>query len=92
MKKNKTVKYIFKGFVQGVGFRSFCHYHANKLDISGCVQNLSNGSVEVIASSAQSNLILFFDRIHYGPPGSYVEEVITEELSTSPSGKGFRIL
>jgi acylphosphatase len=91
MKKNKTVKYIFKGFVQGVGFRSFCHYHANKLEISGSVRNLSNGNVEVIAIASPDTLLIFFDRIHFGPPGSHVEEVDSEESSTDISGKGFQI-
>jgi acylphosphatase len=92
MIKNKTVKFIFKGFIQGVGFRSFCHYHANKFDISGSVKNLSNGDVEVIASAPDSDLAIFFERIQFGPPGSHVEDIISEELSLTQLGKGFKIL
>lgn len=92
MKKSKTVKFIFKGFVQGVGFRSFCHYHANKLDISGSVRNMSNGNVEVIAEASPEVLSIFFNRIQYGPPGCHVEEVDSEELSSDISGKGFQII
>lgn len=91
MKKNKTFSYIFKGYVQGVGFRSFCHYHANKLDISGSVRNLSNGDVEVIASAPEGNLSLFYERIFRGPPGSHVLDIITEEQFDVPVGKGFKI-
>lgn len=92
MKKNQYFRYIFKGYVQGVGFRSFCHYHANKLEITGSVRNLSNGDVEVIAYAQENELSAFFERIRFGPPGSHVTEVLTEELSDAPLGKGFKIL
>lgn len=92
MKKKQYFSYIFKGYVQGVGFRSFCHYHANKLEISGSVKNLANGDVLVIAFAPAFELSAFFERIRFGPPGSHVTEIATEELSEAPPGKGFKIL
>ena len=92
MKKNKTVSYLFKGYVQGVGFRSFCHYHATKFDVSGHVRNLSNGDVSIIACAPEINLSLFYEKIQKGPPGSNVSDVIIEELHNIPVGKGFKIL
>jgi acylphosphatase len=92
VKKNKWYKYTFTGFVQGVGFRSFCHYQANKFDISGSVKNLSNGKVEVIAGSSPFNLSLFLERIKFGPPGANVENITTEELGINSEEKGFKIL
>lgn len=88
----ESIKYIFKGYVQGVGFRSFVHYHALKLDIAGSVTNLSNGDVEVIASADKELLEIFFTRIHEGPPGAYIEEIIVDTHAIKPPGKGFRIL
>lgn len=92
MEKSIAVKFIFKGFVQGVGFRSYCHFYALKFGISGSVCNLINGNVEVIAFAQKQQLDLFFEKIKQGPPGSFVEEVISEEINEKPLWKGFRIL
>lgn len=37
---------IFRGRVQGVGFRYFVYKEANRLDLKGYVKNLANGHVE----------------------------------------------
>lgn len=92
MEKNKTVKYNLKGFVQGVGFRSFCHYHAVKFDLSGSVRNLSNGDVELIVQGSPKVVSLFFEKIRFGPSGCLVEDVSIEELTTPLERKGFTIL
>ena len=34
---------IFKGRVQGVGFRYFCYTEANKMNLTGYVRNLYDG-------------------------------------------------
>ena len=38
---------IFKGRVQGVGFRYFCYTEANKMNLTGYVRNLYDGNVEM---------------------------------------------
>ena len=35
---------IFKGRVQGVGFRYFCYTEANKMNLTGYVRNLYDGN------------------------------------------------
>ena len=40
--------YRVSGEVQGVGFRRFVYLHATRLGITGHVQNLHDGSVEVV--------------------------------------------
>ena len=92
MEKIKTVKFIFKGYVQGVGFRSFCHFYALKFCISGSVQNMINGNVEIIASAQNQLLDLFFQKIKNGPPGSLVEEIQSEDITEPLLWKGFKIL
>lgn len=92
MEKIKAHKFIVKGFVQGVGFRSFCHYHAIKFDLSGSVKNLPNGDVEIFIQGLPLCISLFFDKIKQGPPGSLVEEVVTEENITPLGRKGFSIV
>ena len=38
-------RYIFKGMVQGVGFRYHAQYHASALGLTGWVRNEYDGSV-----------------------------------------------
>ncbi|HYU21758.1 MAG TPA: acylphosphatase, partial [Candidatus Dormibacteraeota bacterium] len=42
-------RYLVSGMVQGVGFRYFTQDAAEKLQVSGFVRNLRDGSVEVFA-------------------------------------------
>ncbi|WP_157944999.1 acylphosphatase [Apilactobacillus quenuiae] len=46
----RTIKFIIKGKVQGVGFRWSTKNWAEKNNIKGYVQNLSDGSVKIIAN------------------------------------------
>lgn len=50
--------WIFKGKVQGVGFRSKTHFLAMKLQLKGFVRNLPSGEVEVLAQGERSALEL----------------------------------
>ena len=43
-----TEHIIFYGFVQGIGFRSHVRDKAVKLNITGWVKNLDDGSVEAM--------------------------------------------
>lgn len=40
---------IFRGRVQGIGFRATARYHALKLGLTGYVRNLPDGSVDMCA-------------------------------------------
>lgn len=42
----KRYKILFKGRVQGVGFRYTSKVIADKLNLTGTIENLSNGDVE----------------------------------------------
>ena len=55
---------IFYGDVQGVGFRYYSVYKASSLGLTGWVQNLPDGSVEMEVQGEESGidqLILFLD-------------------------------
>lgn len=59
---------VFKGRVQGVGFRFTAIRYANHLGLTGWVKNMSNGTVlmEVQGSIQNINrLISFLDNDHY---------------------------
>ena len=47
---------IFKGHVQGVGFRYSCHRMAGRYEIAGFVKNLPDGSVELFAQGAETEV------------------------------------
>lgn len=43
------MKILVQGIVQGVGFREAVHKKATGLEVYGTVQNLKDGSVEIVA-------------------------------------------
>lgn len=48
--------FIFRGNVQGVGFRYRAYYEAEKLGISGWVRNLYDGTVEMEAQGEEEKI------------------------------------
>ena len=59
---------FFYGRVQGVGFRYYSVHKARQLGLSGWVQNLSDGSVEMEVQGTEEKideLILFLERQRY---------------------------
>jgi acylphosphatase len=88
-----TVHYHITGEVQGVGFRRFVLYHANRLGITGVVANLEDGSVECVAQGATSALIDLEMLLRQGPQHSRVDAVSCTDLDTEPRRyNGFRIV
>ena len=57
------VRAIFKGEVQGVGFRATAKLHADKLGLTGFVRNLPNGSVELCAQGPEKEIELFIEEL-----------------------------
>jgi acylphosphatase len=62
---------VYRGRVQGVGFRATVQSLASDFDVAGFVRNLPDGTVEVVAEGAASELAGFLDAI-----GSRMEEYI----------------
>ena len=56
-----TEHIIFYGFVQGIGFRSHVRDKAVKLNITGWVKNLDDGSVEAVFSGNDSNMSILIN-------------------------------
>ena len=76
IERKLTVHIIIKGKVQGVSFRYFTLKHARELEITGCVQNKPNGSVEVFANGYKINLELFIKKLKEGSSLSRVDDII----------------
>ena len=54
---------IFKGQVQGVGFRYTCQSIATELDLTGSAKNLDNGNVEVEIQGDEDKIMTFISKM-----------------------------
>ena len=61
--KNKRMSAVFSGRVQGVGFRFTVSELASAFSVTGFIRNQWNGTVELIAEGAFSELIDFLHAI-----------------------------
>ncbi len=81
---------LVKGRVQGVGFRIFTRTQAQVLGLSGSVENLADGRVEVVAEGHREDLELLLVRLRTGPAHAEVEDI--EVAWTQPVGlAGFHV-
>lgn len=86
-----TARFLVRGRVQGVGFRWFVSRQAQTLGVTGYVRNLMDGSVEVLASSADPAVLQRLEEsLGRGPRGAAVvsvqrEDRTDESLSTMRS-------
>ena len=66
---------LVQGRVQGVGFRAFVRRQALDLAISGYVENLPDGRVEVVAEGERSELEHLLVKLRAGPPHAEVADI-----------------
>lgn len=66
---------LIRGRVQGVGFRYEARSQAKALGLTGWIQNLPDGGVELWAEGTVSALDRFQRWLQKGPPGANVESV-----------------
>jgi acylphosphatase len=76
----KQLTLLVTGKVQGVNFRAFVRNAALQLGLTGYAKNLSDGSVEVVATGEETALRLLLDRIADAPPPIYPVS-ITEQMT-----------
>ncbi len=87
----RSVRYLVRGHVQGVGFRYFVSRQASALGLRGWVRNLSSGDVETVVAGDEGALSAFEGRLWTGPPRAAVESVRAAP-SDLPEAPGFRVL
>jgi acylphosphatase len=75
----KTVHIIVHGRVQGVFFRQHTEEKAGQLQLKGWVRNLSDGTVEIVATGEQQNLESFVQWCHRGSPRAVVNKVVVTD-------------
>lgn len=66
---------IVHGQVQGVGFRYYARAEAEKLGVTGFVQNHADGSVEAQVEGASASVARMLDWLATGPPWAVVDSI-----------------
>jgi acylphosphatase len=69
----RTVEIIVGGRVQGVFYRQSTREKALELGLTGYVENLSNGSVRILASGEEQGLEALYKWCRSGPPQARVD-------------------
>lgn len=82
---------VVRGLVQGVGFRYFVLRHATRLNLSGYVQNLSNGDVEIEVQGDRSLVEELIKNVKVGPRSARVTDLKVEWKEPNQHFHGFEI-
>lgn len=78
---------FYSGRVQGVGFRYTTKMLAQGYEVTGCVRNLADGRVELLAEGAREELDAFRKGLRESELGSFIRQ---EELHWSEAKNDFR--
>lgn len=90
--KSKQLHAIFRGRVQGVGFRWTVVDVALRHHLTGTAKNLADGTVEVFAQGPQDSLYSFLQDIQAEPGLARIESVSAEYSVPSADFDDFRII
>ena len=80
----QTVRLLVKGKVQGVFYRESTKEKAIELGITGTVQNLPGGNVEIVATGTAEQLKQLTIWCNQGPSRAVVTEIISTPLPLQP--------
>ncbi len=87
----QTAKHIvFRGNVQGVGFRYTTHRIAGRYEVTGFVRNLPDGTVEMLAQGQADEVDRCIDDVRDSFSG-YIREAKVESIPYRPHYHDFRI-
>ena len=78
-------RWLIRGRVQGVGYRTYAQRRAEGLGLSGFVMNLKDGRVRARAEGSRALIQDFVRELEKGPPLSRVEKVTVRWLA--PTGR-----
>jgi acylphosphatase len=85
-------RFIIFGKVQGVFYRKFVSQAMMKKQYKGYIQNLSDGTVEVVAEVFDDDFDTFVDILKEGSPKSSVEDIKYEVIDDAEfTTDGFEI-
>lgn len=81
---------ILAGRVQGVGYRQWCAFEAERRGLTGWVRNRRNGSVEAVIAGPADQVAAMVDACRSGPPGARVDDLLVHEASDTALAAGGR--
>lgn len=90
-KDMKRYRIIFRGRVQGVGFRYQMALQAQQNDLGGSVLNLPNGDVEVYLEGEEKRIMEVINYFLHNPHYVYVEDYCLQEVPLTNS-RTFNVL
>ena len=85
----KTVCVRISGRVQGVGYRAWAQKTARKLNLTGWVRNLTDGTVEAVVRGPTEAVEKFVADCQAGPMLARVKSVYTKPADTADELVGF---
>jgi acylphosphatase len=83
-------RFIFKGRVQGVGFRYTACRIALRFPITGTVRNLPNGEVEAVMQGTEADIQACLAEIQ-DRFGGYIREIDTSPMVVNPNFISFEV-
>ena len=83
-------RFIFKGDVQGVGFRYRAYHAANALGLTGFVRNEYDGSVVMEAQGSRAGIDELINMISNGLY-IHIDDMTSRELPSDPDERAFTI-
>jgi acylphosphatase len=88
----QEIEAIVRGRVQMVMYRDFAQRKAKKLGLVGAVQNLSDGTVRVVAVGNEERLKQYIEYLQKGPVLSRVDKVDVQWIEPSAKYTSFDIV
>jgi len=67
------------GRVQGVGYRQWCAFEAERRGLKGWVRNRANGAVEAVFAGPPDAVAAMLEACRAGPPGARVDDLLVHE-------------
>ena len=83
---------LIEGRVQGVGYRAFVYKNAIRQGLSGWVQNLSDGRVELEVQGPRESIDLFLAALKKGPSLAQVDQLYVNWQEAQEEGQEFWII
>ena len=89
--REKTVRIVIQGRVQGVWYRGWTIQQAQRLNIRGWVRNRRDGAVEALFSGPVVEVDEMINACRQGPPAADVAG-LSEHPCAPPEAEGFHAL
>ena len=86
-----SLRVLFEGNVQGVGFRWSVKQVAKGFDVVGWVRNLPDGRVELQASGEEPEVRAFIEAIGQSELRAHIRKQTELILPEPPAARGFEI-